>query len=462
MVLKSISRVLSLLACGLLGSGAEAQEPPPTNAPVTPTVPQQTQKTEVIPRAPLPAPALPAAPEAAPTRDQGGLARATAAVAEHVRIYGILRPLVSFAGAAVESFGNANASAPSAAANPALANLPDESRLSFQVAQSRFGLWIGENSSVRGHLEFDFIDFARSSPTVQSVIRLRIASVEWSPMERLTLIAGQDWDLWAPINPHGMNLVGGHFQSGNTGFMRNQLKALWTLGENVEVAAAIGLQGPNAANRDAAIELGRMPTFALRGTALLGKLGRLGIDGIATRLRITPGANERHALAGAAGVFGELMPYALLQLRFEGYVARNFANTGALALSQATRRDDIDELGGYVSARHGFLGRHAVYASYGTARTLNGQDVAPSYSYGTVAAGVTPALGTAQSAGTGPGMRWNQQARLGYDFKPLKALAIAVEGFWYKTRHQLLAIDTSRLDATRRAFGADVGMIYTF
>jgi len=430
--------------------------PAPTpNGPITPTVPEQTKTTEVVPKA------ANGAPAAAPP--PGAIARAAQVVADLVRIYGILRPTVTFSSHAVESFSNPNAGAVTAAANPVLANLPDDSRLSFQVAQTRFGLWVGEKESVRGHLEFDFIDFAKASPTVQALLRLRIAAVEWSPTERLTIAAGQDWDLHAPLNPHGVNLVGGHFQSGNTGFMRHQVKGIYKLGDTLELAGAIGLQGSNATSKDGPIELARMPTLALRATGLLGKLGKLGLSGIITRLRFAPGTNERYAVAGAAGAFGELLPTAALAVRFEAYIGRNLANLGLLGLSNGALADDIDEVGAWLSARQSLFEKHAVYGSYGFAHVFDGDDVVASYGYPPTLPGIVPALSSATPAGTGPGIRWNTAARLGYDYKPVKALALVAEGFWYKTRHVLLAVDDTRVGSdTRHAFGVDVAMVYTF
>jgi len=430
-------------------SNTPTPSPTPTNAPATPTVPRQTSTTETT-------------PPVAPPPPTSTVARAAQAVAELVRIHGILRPDVVFSSAAVESFSNPNASAVTAAANPVLANLPAESRLSFQAAQSRFGIWIAEKESVRGHLEFDFIDFGKASPTVQALVRLRIASVEWSPIEPLTIAAGQDWDLHAPINPYGVNMVGGNFQAGNTGFMRHQLKALYKLGSSLELAAAIGLQSPNAAAKDGAVELARMPTFALRAVALLGKLGKVGLSGIVSRLRFAPGPDERHAVAGALALFGELTPYETLGVRFEAYVGRNVANLGALGISNGVRAQDVEEVAGFLSARQTFLAQHAVYGGYGIAHALDGDDVVPSYSYGTVLPGVVPPTSSATLAGTGPGIRWNQTLRIGYDYKPVKALAIAVEGFWYKTRHALAALDEVRLDSVRHALGFETAMVYTF
>jgi hypothetical protein len=377
-----------------------------------------------------------------------------------IRFTGIIRPVVTFSGGALESFSNPNASAPTAAANPVLANLADESRLTLQVAQTRFGFWINEPGDLRGHLEFDFIDFGKSSPTVQALLRLRIATVEWSPAKDFTIAAGQDWDLPTPINPFGLNLVGGHFQAGNTGFMRQQVKALYKPADGLEVGFALGLQAPNATPKDAAVELARVPTFAVRVTALLGSFGRVGIGGIATQLRLNPGPMQRRTFAGAGNLFGELTPTPTTTLRFEGYIGSNAANLGVLSIGQGRLTDDVAEAGGFISVRQGFLSNQALYATVGHAHTLDPDEVVPSYSYPDMA---MPLFSSAISAGTGPGIRWNTVARIGYEWKPLKPLAIALEGFWYNTSHALQAGDGSRVETSKPSvLGADVGMAYSF
>jgi hypothetical protein len=408
-----------------------------------------THPPGAVPSAPFEARAAPPPPEPKPAESP------LQAIANLIKIYGIVRPVVTFSGSALESFSNPNASAPTAAANPVLANLADESRLTFQVAQSRFGLWVNEGGDVRGHLEFDFIDFAKSSPTVQALVRLRIAAVEWSPASTVTLSAGQDWDLPTPINPFGLNLVGGAFQAGNTGFMRQQIKALFKPADALEIGFAVGLQSANAGPKDAAVELARFPSLALRITALLGSAGRVGIGGIATQLRLNPGPMQERTFAGAGNVFGEITPTATTSIRFEGYIGSNLANIGVLALGQGRVGQDIPEVGGFLSVRQGFLSNHALYATFGHAHALHPSDVAPSYSY--------PDMDMAAvAAGTGPGIRWNQVLRVGYEWKPLKPLALALEGFWYRTSHALTADDRRRFDNTRGALGLDIGMLYTF
>lgn len=448
--------VVTLLAFVQQASAqSSAEEPLPAasaaqleTSPATPTAP---------PALALPPPPPPAPPAPPPAPSTPG---ALDALANMIRFYGIIRPVVTFSGGALESFSNPNASAPTAAANPVLANLADESRLTLQVAQTRFGFWINEPGELRGHLEFDFIDFGKASPTVQALLRLRIATVEWSPAKNFTIAAGQDWDLPTPIAPFGLNLVGGNFQAGNTGFMRQQVKALYKPADALEVGFALGLQAPNATPKDAAVELARVPTFAVRVTALLGSVGRLGIGGIATELRLSPGPMQRRTFAGAGNIFGELTPTPTTTLRFEGYIGRNAANLGVLSIGQGRLTQDVAEAGGFISARQGFLSNHALYATYGTARTLDPNDVVASYSYPDM---TMPTFSSAVSAGTGPGIRWNQVARVGYEWKPLKPLAIALEGFWYNTSHALVSGDARRVETAKPSvFGADIGMAYSF
>lgn len=445
---------------------AQERVPAPTGAPIdstpqTPTVPQHSSSTELTPRS---APER-SGPPRVPSEPPSTLSKVADTVSSVVRIYGILKPTITFASDAVESFGNVNASAPTAAANPVLAGLRDERRLTFQAAQSRFGLWINEQGSYRGHVEFDFIDFAKASPTVQALVRLRIATVEWSPTSELTLVMGQDWDLDAPVNAFGVNLVGTHFQAGNHGFMRHQLKALYRPLSALELGFALGLASANPTPRDNNVELGQVPTFALR-VSTLGKFGRLGVSALATRLRFSPGPMERHALGAIGSLFGDLIPYASLSLRFEGYVGRNAASLGTLAIGSGRVDRDVEEAGFFVSARQSFGEHYAAHATYGQARALDVSEVAPSYAYPAAAPGTPPGalpeLGSASASGSGSGFRWNQQLRLGLEYKPVKALAIGFDAFWYQTQHQLQAVDRTRSRSKPMACGGDFAMVYTF
>jgi len=445
-------RVLLLsFAFVAVSAPAFAQTPSPSPSPEPPPAPAPAPAEAYPPPAaePVPAPPPPAPPKEEASKEDKQL----------LRFYAWIKPTVGVASAAVESFSQPNASAISAAGNPALASVPDEARATFQVAQSRFGVWVNEKQPVRGQLEFDLVDFTKASPTVASVPRIRIAKGEWAPSKEVLVIAGQDWDIHAPIAPHGYNLVGAAYLAGNTGFMRQQVKLLYTL-PNLELGAAIGLQGNNNTNRDASIELSRMPTFAARVAYLAGDVGRVGVSGIVSQLRFGPGTdNDHYVTAGGGALYFDLTPVKPFNVRAEGYVGRNLANLSLLALGQRVGDDDIDEVGGFLSAKLKITDSHAVYAHGGTAQTLKPSKVAPSYAYPAATGGGTP--GPAALSGTGPGLKYNITARVGYEIRISKFAAVFLEGSYYRSKFALVAADEGRFDSLRQAFVGELGMMFT-
>ncbi|MFZ5440065.1 MAG: hypothetical protein ACOZQL_08655 [Myxococcota bacterium] len=374
---------------------------------------------------------------------------------QFARPYATIKPTVIASSGAVESYSQPNATAITAAANPVISTLADQPRLSFQVGQSRAGLWFNEKGQVRGQLEFDFVDFSKASPTVASLPRVRIAKLEWAPSEKFSLQAGQDWDLHAPVNPHGGNLVGARFLSGNAAFMRQQIKALGRVGD-FELAAAVGMQGVNATAKDAAFELSMVPTVAVRAAWLVGK-GRVGLSGIATSLRLGLGTtNERRAFSGGGSLFADVT-FGRTTFRGELNAGQNLANIGLLTLAYGNTAKDIAEWGGFLSARHGFTDMHFIYANAGLMRVINRDAVVPSYAYPTVPMdGSAPAMSTAALAGTGPGILHNGGATLGYELRINKNLAFMLEGFFLWTEHKLNAFDLERVSSIRQAFGGEL------
>jgi hypothetical protein len=381
-----------------------------------------------------------------------------------IRPYATIKPTFIVSSAAIESFGQPNASAATAAGNPVLAAMPDEAFITFQSAQSRLGFWFDEKGPARGHFEMDFLDVTKSSPTVASLPRLRIASVDWQLSPSVLLSAGQDWDLYAPLNPYTLNIAAVAFQGGNTGFMRQQAKLVWH-NEGLELGAAVGLAGVTNGFRLGAPELGKIPTLAVRAAALFGKAGRLGISGIATRWRFAPGAaNERKAFAGAANLYGDLTPAEGFNVRFEAYLGQNLANLGSLSLGNGSPVNDIKEVGGFLSAKYNLNPAHALYMLAGIAQVLDDDKVVPSYVYPAQAmpAMAPPLTSTSTVGAAGPGILWNQTARLGYEYRYSKALAVMAEGFAFHTKHALdPMIDAPRFDAVRTALGGELGLLLT-
>lgn len=385
-----------------------------------------------------------------------------------IRPYAWIKPTIVFAASPVESFGQPNSVALTAAGNPALAALPgsgsqDEASLTFQIVQSRLGFWFNEKGKVRGQFEFDFVDFAKSSPTVQALPRLRIGKVEWALSDSTLLIAGQDWDLFQPVNPYTLDIVAVAFQAGNTAFMRHQAKLIWH-NDSLEIGGAVGLAGINAGAKAAVPEYSRIPSVALRAAALFGPAGRLGVSAIATSWRFAPDtAAERKALAGAAGIYGDVTPAERFNIRFEGYGGQNLNNMGALSLGQGNNTEDLKEIGGFVSAKYGFTDAHALYGLVGYAKVLNDEDVVPAYTYAGVMPGTTPPPleSAATIAGTGPGIKQNLTARLGYQYTLDKMVSVMAEGFFFNTEHALNAEFDSDLDEKQTAVGGQLGIFFT-
>jgi hypothetical protein len=385
-----------------------------------------------------------------------------------IRAYAWIKPTVVFSGSPVESFGQPNASAVTAAGNPALAAFPggqgtqEEASLTFQIAQSRLGFWFNEKGAVRGQFELDFIDFTKSSPTVGALPRLRIGKVEWALSDSTVLMAGQDWDLFQPVNPYTVDIVAVAFQAGNTAFMRQQAKLIWH-SDSLEIGGAIGLAGINNAAK-ASIPEHNIPSFAVRAAALFGTAGRIGVSAIATNWRFAPDqATERKALAGAAGLYGDVTPAERFNIRFEAYGGQNLANMGALSLAQGNVNEDLKEVGGFLSAKYGFTDAHALYGLAGYAKVLNDEDVVASYNYPGTMPGMmpAPAESAATLAGTGPGIKQNLTARLGYQYTHDKTVSVMAEGFFFNTEHALVGGFDDDLDAKQTAVGGELGIFFT-
>ncbi|HEX5745478.1 MAG TPA: hypothetical protein VFZ09_04485 [Archangium sp.] len=432
------ARLAVLIASGGLCSAttALAQTPTPGTGDAIP--PSATQ--------PAPTPTPPPATPPAPT--------AESADENFFRFYGILNPRFVTATGAVESFSQPNESAITAAGNPVYSNFPDSARHSFQVAQSRVGFWLNEKGPLRAQVEIDFVDFTKATPTVASVPRLRIAHVDYTIAPGHSVSLGQDWDLHAPLNPHGINLVGALFQAGNSGFMRQQFKYFYTT-PSFELGAAVGFPAPDVAAKDAMLEIGALPTLAVRGTYKFGK-SRVGASALATRLPFNFRAtDERFATAFGTALFTELAPSDNTNIRVELNFGQNAANLGMLSLSQGRAATDVQEFGGFISVRQVLTGIHAVYGMAGYQRVIEPSKVVPSYDY--------PAAGGAATlSGTGPGLEHNGAVRLGYEIKPNRRLAFVLEGFLYQSRHRLQAVDLPNVNPVRTSLGLETGAILSF
>jgi hypothetical protein len=361
----------------------------------------------------------------------------------------MIRPSIIVAQPAVESYGQNNAGAITSAANPVAFPSSRDVESTFQVAQSRVGLEL-YHAQVSGKFEFDFIDFAKSSPTVQAVPRLRIAMIDWAIDANNRLSAGQGWDMFSPMNPHHINFVGGHFQSGNTGFMRHQVQYHHAF-DGWELGVAAGLAGNNATPAFSALELSAIPTGALRFTHKLDRGQQWGASAIYTYLEIEKG-HRSHSFA--VNFFGEFFPTQALNIRFETYVGSNAANLGMLALGRGTINGDVEEAGGWISLKLA-LGEHfSVYASGAGAFALSPSEVELGYT--------RDDAGVVSRVNGKPGFTFNASGRLGVEYKPLPELRFAIEPFVHATKFKLAPEDIQGFNALRVASGGELGAVYTF
>jgi hypothetical protein len=377
-----------------------------------------------------------------------------------LRAYGMLKPTVVVANG-VESFGSPDFVATSAAANPVFVRDPDAFATSIQAQQTRLGAVVGEGSPVKAQVEVDFVDVSKSSPAQGTGLRLRQAFVEWTMAAGHKLTLGQLWDLFSPLNSHTFDVVGGLFQSGNSGFMRHQLIYTGTFG-SIEAALALGLTSQNLQAALGNVEYGRVPTIAPRVSYRLDKRAWVGVSAMFTRISFDaelPTAST--SIAAGGNLFADLT-LGSLQVRAEAYTGQNLANLGMLVLGQGQRTRDVSEAGGFVSAKLALHAQHAVHASAGAAYVLNPAHLALGYTPAVAASVTTPAVGAVRVAGNGPGITQNATLRAGYAYSPLTGLSLVCEPFVMRTKHKLAAADAANFDAARWGYGVLAGGLYSF
>lgn len=334
-------------------------------------------------------------------------------------VYGFVRTSAIYASEALASYNNINLSAPTHAV--AQTKTADEtSRMSFQTQQSRIGVNLKKDDQLSGKLEFDFIDFTKSSPTTQMVPRVRIASVTYA-WENQKVILGQDWDLFSPVTSFTFNYVGLYFMAGNTGFMRQQFQYLNTQGQ-WELGAAIGMAGNNPGTADTDLELGKSPTYSARiSHALEG--GRFGASVIYSNLNYA--VNESNHDAYGYNLFLE-KPFHETILKSEVYYGQNLANLGSLSIGKGTQDEDVREYGATLTLLHKLSAKHVPFGGLGLARVDNKNSVTP-FSVNT------------SNTITNPGIKSNFLMRFGWEYKITEDFSWISEVSRYETTSKLAA-----------------------
>lgn len=333
------------------------------------------------------------------------------------RPYGFIKlsTLVSSSGV-----GSSNAfnQAASTQASPHLKNIDDDSRLTFQAQQSRIGFLISRSKEIQGKFEFDFVDSAKASPTVQMNPRVRVAAITIN-QDDYKIIIGQDWDLFSPMSPYSFNSVGNYFMNGNIGFFRQQIQYLSTKGK-IDYGMALGLAGPNASAQDTDLEISKSPSYTGRIAYLLEN-GKIGISGLYTNYKYETVQGPRRDSFGISPYFEK--KWGTFELRSEVYYGQNLANTGANALGRGTNDTNAKELGGFVSF-YKALEQFDLFGGAGIARITNPQEIKELQL-------------NANNTVTNPGALSNSSIRIGLRKEIFKDVDLLSELTRYETKYKL-------------------------
>lgn len=324
-----------------------------------------------------------------------------------VSAYGFVKASALYADKAIASYNNINLSAPTHAA-PRTRSEDHISRGSFQTQQSRIGFNLKKTDDLTAKLEFDFIDFNKSSPTTQMNPRVRIMSVThtWGNNK---IIVGQDWDMFSPVTTFTFDYVGLYFMAGNTGFMRQQAQFIRNVGD-WDFGAALGMAGNNPGVTDADLELAKAPTYALRASRrLLG--GQTGVSAIYSRLKYETTNQTHHETYGLNAFYEKA--YERVTVKSEGYYGQNMANIGTLAIGKGTNTKNVREFGVTLTANYKVIDRHFLFGGAGMAKVTNISEVTP--------------FAMASNVVSSPGVLENIVAKMGWDYRVTEDLSWVTE-----------------------------------
>lgn len=353
--------------------------------------------------------------------------------------YGFILTNITVSNHGVDSYGNPNQSAPTAATpnvasvtsgtttytnTPAAQN--QQLRSSFQAAQSRIGVVINPAKKVRGKLEFDFIDFTKATPTTQMYPRIRIAKVEYYTENKTTYILGQDWDFFSPLNPVNYNAVGSYFQAGNAGFLRQQLGVVDSYDWG-EFAIALGLPTANSGNFDTNVEISKAPTASTRLKFNAGK-SSFGMSAVIGKVIFNTSVTNERKVYGL-NLFADIVTNEFI-IKFETYCGQNLSNIGALTIAQGRETASVKECGGYLTPKFILSPSVSFYTGVGYASIPNKASV--SNRSNTITSSLVGSLGTATT-----GIRNNLLLKVGFDKKMTEKLNAFFEVSRFRTSYNI-------------------------
>jgi hypothetical protein len=354
--------------------------------------------------------------------------------------YGRIKATTLYADKAVNSFDRVNASAPTAASittgvTTGLSNT--DNFWTFQVAQSRFGSDF-EKGQVFGNLEFDFIDFGISSPTTEAKPRLRKAYAGYKINDHSQIQMGQDWDTFSPLAPNLLDYVGLHFNSGNAGFMRQQLKWRYNT-DSIKTELSLGMPAKNPNAEYNYIENSTSPALAY----MIDWQG-LGASLFYATIK-KPGFERKNIQALNLFYKGKLSDK--INLITEAYWGQNMNDAALLTISHITAAGrDLKEMGGYINTTYDSETCGAWTLSYGLAKLINDQD-AGTYTYDVAAKKISE-----------DGILSNQLARIYWKMPIEGGLSFATEISYFNTKRNMGA----SLSQSTSTYSIESGLLLMF
>lgn len=351
--------------------------------------------------------------------------------------YGILKTTALYANKPVSSFSFVNPSAPTSAAytENMASHLRDQGLWTFQVVQSRAGVDIIQEN-VFGNLEFDFIDFAVSSPTVEAKPRVRRAFAGYKINEYNRIQIGQDWDSFSPAKPKTLDLVGLYFNSGNTGFMRQQAKWIYKTSD-FSGEFSIGLPGKNPTSEFNTVETTASPALAYNAN-----WDGFGIAMYHSSMKFQNQTRSQQTGYSISYTHTFLEKWNIIS---ELYYGQNLNDAGILGISHAVVGRDLKEMGGYLNLTYDSEITGSWTIGYGQAQLLDYRD-AGVYTYNTTLKRITE-----------DGILKNQIGRLYWSYKLAGTLSLVTELSYFQTTRNL-----GSFVAMNESLTAESGFMFNF
>ncbi len=310
--------------------------------------------------------------------------------------YGFIKASYLHSDNSVSSFGNDSIQAPTEAQNihtdettgsKQTANYKNQSKDSFQVAQTRFGVTLKKSEKLSAKLEFDLTDFT-NNPIAKNDARLRIGEIYYKFSENLSMRVGQGWTSFAGVSSFTFSPVASNFRAGQTGFLAHQAELKYTMNK-LSFFGALSQKGrnltgypkSNGGNTDPLVQ-----DVSSRGLPqVIGKVeynndtqkvgvaytyAKFDYDNVDYVNGSTPAVNAHgestKSYGGKVYYQGKMDRF---ELRGEAFQGSNLNDLNFLSLADHTvstgKNRNIQEFGYFLSGRYNCESGDTVYAGYG-------------------------------------------------------------------------------------------------